>query len=58
MPLPTLALLRGSCISVFFDKQGKYDHRKVMSFDASAPSLGQGAFLYTIKNGSQEVAEI
>ena len=57
MPLPTLAVTERFMYLCLFDKQGKYDHRKVMSFDASALRWGRELFIH-YKERSQEVAEI
>lgn len=44
--LPTIAVTDRFMYLCLFDKQGKYDHRKVMSFDASAVRWGRELFMH------------
>ena len=44
--LPTIAVTDRFMYLCLFDKQGKYDHRKVMSFDASAVRWGRELFTH------------
>lgn len=55
--LPTIAVTEKFMYICLFNKQGKYDHRKVMSFDASALRWGRELFMY-YNELSQEVIEI
>lgn len=57
LQLPTIAVTEKFMYICLFDKKGKYDHRKVMSFDASALRWGRELFMYYIEL-SQEVIEI
>lgn len=57
LQLPTLAVTEIFMYLCLFDKQGKYDHRKVMSFDVSALRWGRELFMH-YKELSQEVIEI
>lgn len=57
LKLPTIAVTEKFMYICLFDKQGKYDHRKVMSFDASALRWGKELFMY-YNELSQEVIEI
>jgi len=55
--LPTIAVTEKFMYICLFNKQGKYDHRKVMSFDASALRWGRELFMH-YNELSQEVIEI
>lgn len=55
--LPTIAVTEKFMYLCLFDKHGKYDHRKVMSFDASALRWGRELFKH-YKELSREVIEI
>lgn len=55
--LPTIAVTEKFMYICLFNRQGKYDHRKVMSFDASALRWGRELFMY-YNELSQEVIEI
>ena len=55
--LPTIAVTERFMYLCLFDKQGKYDNRKVMSFDASALHWGRELFMY-YKKLSREITEI
>lgn len=55
--LPTIAVTERFMYLCLFDKQGKYDHRKVMSFNASALRWGRELFKY-YRELSQEIIEI
>ena len=44
--LPTIAVTDRFMYICLFDKQGKYDHRKAMSFDASAVRWGRELFMH------------
>jgi predicted transcriptional regulator len=55
--LPTIAVTEKFMYICLFNKQGKYDHRKVMSFDASALCWGRELFMH-YNELSQEVIEI
>ncbi len=57
MQLPTIAVTEKFMYICLFNKQGKYDHRKVMSFDASALRWGRELFMH-YNELSQEVIEI
>lgn len=57
MQLPTIAVTEKFMYLCLFDKHGKYDHRKVMSFDVSALHWGRELFMH-YKELSQEVIEI
>lgn len=57
LQLPTIAVTEKFMYLCLFDKQGKYDHRKVMSFDVSALSWGRELFIH-YKELSREVIEI
>lgn len=57
LKLPTIAVTEKFMYICLFDKQGKYDHRKVMSFDASALRWGRELFMH-YNELSQEVIEI
>jgi predicted transcriptional regulator len=54
---PTTAVTEKFMYLCLFDKQGKYDHRVVMSFDLSALRWGRELFMY-YKSLSREVTEI
>jgi predicted transcriptional regulator len=54
---PTIAVTEKFMYLCLFDKQGKYDHRVVMSFDLSALRWGRELFMH-YKNLSREVLEI
>jgi len=54
---PTIAVTEKFVYICLFNKQGKYDHRKVMSFDASALRWGRELFIY-YNELSQEVIDI
>ncbi|MGB9941405.1 helix-turn-helix transcriptional regulator [Methanosarcina sp.] len=56
LQLPTVAVTEKFMYLCLFDKQGKYDHRKVMSFDASALRWGRELFMH-YKELSREVIE-
>lgn len=57
LKLPTIAVTEKFMYICLFDKQGKYDHRKVMSFDASALLWGRELFMH-YNELSQKVIEI
>ncbi|WP_048119154.1 MULTISPECIES: helix-turn-helix transcriptional regulator [Methanosarcina] len=57
LKLPTIAVTEKFMYICLFDKQGKYDHRKVMSFDASALRWGRELFIH-YNELSQKVIEI
>lgn len=57
LKLPTIAVTEKFMYICLFNKQGKYDHRKVMSFDASALRWGRELFVHYTKL-SQEVIDI
>lgn len=57
LQLPTIAVTEKFMYLCLFDRQGKYDHRKVMSFDASALKWGRELFMH-YKELSREVIEI
>lgn len=57
LKLPTIAVTEKFMYICLFDKQGKYDHRKVMSFDASALRWGRELFMH-YNELSQKVIEI
>ena len=57
LKLPTIAVTEKFMYICLFDKQGKYDHRKVMSFDASALRWGRELFIH-YSELSQKVIEI
>ena len=57
LQLPTIAVTEKFMYLCLFDMQGKYDHRKVMSFDASALCWGRELFMY-YKELSRKVTEI
>jgi predicted transcriptional regulator len=57
LQLPTIAVTEKFMYICLFDKHGKYDHRKVMSFDASALRWGKELFMH-YNELSQEVIEI
>ena len=57
LKLPTIAVTEKFMYICLFDKQGKYDHRKVMSFDASALRWGRELFIH-YDELSQKVIEI
>ncbi|HWQ47489.1 MAG TPA: winged helix-turn-helix domain-containing protein [Methanosarcina sp.] len=57
LQLPTIAVTEKFMYICLFNKQGKYDHRKVMSFDASALRWGRELFMH-YDELSQEVIEI
>jgi predicted transcriptional regulator len=57
LQLPTIAVTERFMYLCLFDKQGKYDNRKVMSFDASALRWGRELFIY-YKKLSREITEI
>lgn len=44
--LPTLAITDRFMYLCLFDKQGKYDHSKIMSFDSSALEWGRELFMH------------
>lgn len=48
--IPTIAVTDRFMYLCLFDRQGKYDHRKVMSFDASALRWGRELFMYYKKS--------
>jgi len=54
--LPTLAVTDRFMYLCLFDKQGKYDHRKIMSFDASALEWGRELFMHYRKE-TRKVSE-
>jgi predicted transcriptional regulator len=54
---PTIAITEKFMYLCLFDKQGKYDHRVVMSFDQSALRWGRELFMY-YNSLSREVTEI
>jgi predicted transcriptional regulator len=56
LQLPTIAVTEKFMYLCLFDKQGKYDHRKVMSFDVSALRWGRELFMY-YKELAGEVTE-
>ena len=55
--IPTIAVTEKFMYLCLFDKQGKYDHMKVMSFDTSALRWGRELFIH-YKELSQEVIDI
>jgi len=55
--IPTIAVTDRFMYLCLFDKHGKYDHRKVMSFDASALHWGRELFTY-YKKSLREVKDI
>ena len=57
LQLPTIAVTEKFMYLCLFNKQGKYDHRKVMSFDESALCWGRELFMH-YKELSREVVEI
>jgi len=57
LQLPTIAVTERFMYLCLFNKQGKYDHRKVMSFDVGALRWGKELFAH-FKELSQEVIEI
>jgi predicted transcriptional regulator len=57
LQLPTIAVTERFMYLCLFDKQGKYDHRKVMSFDVGALRWGKELFIH-FKELSQKVIEI
>ena len=57
LQLPTIAVTEKFMYLCLFDKQGKYDHRVVMSFDLSALRWGRELFIH-YKNLSREVPKI
>ncbi len=54
---PTIAVTEKFMYLCLFDKQGKYDHRVVMSFDLSALRWGRELFMH-YKSLSRKVTEI
>jgi predicted transcriptional regulator len=54
---PTIAVTEKFMYLCLFDKEGKYDHRVVMSFDLSALRWGRELFMH-YKSLSREVLEI
>ncbi len=54
--LPTLAITDRFMYLCLFDKQGKYDHSKIMSFDASALEWGRELFMHYRKE-TRKVSE-
>lgn len=48
--IPTIAVTDRFMYLCLFDRQGKYDHRKVMSFDASALYWGKELFMHYRKS--------
>jgi predicted transcriptional regulator len=57
LQLPTIAITEKFMYLCLFDKQGKYDHRKVMSFDESALNWGRELFM-TYKKQSRQVTDV
>lgn len=57
LQLPTIAVTERFMYLCLFNKQGKYDHRKVMSFDVGALHWGKELFIH-FKELSQEVIKI
>lgn len=57
LKLPTIAVTEKFMYICLFNRQGKYDHRKVMSFDASALRWGRELFMH-YNELSQKVIEI
>lgn len=55
--IPTIAITDRFMYLCLFDRQGKYDHRKVMSFDASALSWGSKLFAH-YKKSARKVIDI
>lgn len=55
--IPTIAVTDRFMYLCLFDRQGKYDHRKVMSFDASALSWGRELFTH-YKKSARKVTDI
>jgi predicted transcriptional regulator len=55
--IPTIAVTDRFMYLCLFDRQGKYDHRKVMSFDASALHWGRELFVH-YKTSARKIIEI
>ncbi|WP_269851640.1 helix-turn-helix transcriptional regulator [Methanosarcina horonobensis] len=57
LSIPTIAVTDRFMYLCLFDRQGKYDHRKVMSFDASALLWGRELFTH-YKKSARKVTDI
>ena len=55
--IPTIAVTDRFMYLCLFDRQGRYDHRKVMSFDASALHWGRELFMHYRKS-AREVTDV
>ena len=55
--IPTIAVTDRFMYLCLFDRQGKYDHRKVMSFDESALCWGRELFKH-YKKSARKVTDI
>jgi len=55
--IPTIAVTDRFMYLCLFNRQGRYDHRKVMSFDASALRWGRELFMY-YRKFAREVTDV